>query len=100
MYIDYVLRRNTMPKQNSEEIKTNSPFLKRIYATTTQKDFANFCRRARAEGMDIADAFNCLVTAYAHGADFIDGKKNKITDHSPTKNKNINYAKERVIHEG
>jgi hypothetical protein len=92
-----------MPKQDPkkrEEVKTDSPFLKRIYATTTQKDFSNFCFRARSEGMDIADAFNSIVTAYARGADFIDGKNNKLSDHSPAKNKNVNYVKEHVIHEG
>lgn len=90
-----------MPKREEEEIRVESPFLKRIYATTTQKVFTNFCRRARAEGMEIADAFTALVDSYAHGAAFVDGKNNKLTDHAPKKNdKGVDYVKEHVVHEG
>lgn len=87
-------------KQKGNEIKTEERFLKRIYATTTQKDFANFCRRARAEGMEIAEAFTACVSAYAHGADFSDGRKNRLSDHSPKNKKQIDYVKEKVKHEG
>lgn len=87
-------------RQTVEKDKNGNTLLKRIYASTTQKDFANFCRRARAEGMEIAEAFSSIVSAYAHGADFNDGKKNRLSDHSPEKNKNIDYVKEHVPHEG
>jgi hypothetical protein len=50
---------------------------RKINAYVTEKDFFDFCQRARIEGLTVDEAFTAITHAYAKGAK-IDLKKFKV----------------------
>lgn len=55
---------------------------KKVFATVQEKDFFNFCDRAKAEGMDIDEAFTSIIHAYSTGAEILSPSKSTLKEFS------------------